>query len=292
MDITRPRTFRFALYEADELTGELRKHGRRLRLSGQPFQILLLLLDSRGELVTREQIRSQLWPDGTFVDFDHSLNSAVNKLREILNDSATNPRFIETLAKRGYRFLVPVEIVGEAPSAATAQPTQPAPPIEAVASGPASPPTSPGSKKSLLTAREDLPPLRPSQRVRIAFILAQVMYLAFYIAALANLEEIDELLRQSSAHSAALLTFVIATAAIGIPTRLFLLSAAALRVPRFSEKYLRLFPLLLLLDLAWALSPLLMVRHIGIGLALAAVAALLLLPFGQRTLVLMLAHPE
>src|SRR5438874_10205186 len=101
--------FRFGVYEADANTGELRKSGVRLRLQEQPFQVLLMLLERPGELVTREEIRQRLWPADTFVDFDHSLNTVINKLRETLGDSASNPRFVETLARRGYRFLASVE---------------------------------------------------------------------------------------------------------------------------------------------------------------------------------------
>src|ERR1700751_645931 len=101
--------FRFGVYEADARTRELRKSGLRLRLQDQPFQALLMLLERRGEVVTREELRQQLWPADIFVDFDHGLNTVMNKLRETLNDSAANPRFIETLARRGYRFLAPVE---------------------------------------------------------------------------------------------------------------------------------------------------------------------------------------
>src|SRR5215470_17086648 len=106
---TSNRVFRFGTFEADPRTGELRKQGRRLSLQGHPFEILVMLLERPGELVTRAEIRDRLWPEGTFVDFDHSLNTAVNKVRDALGDSAGNPRFIETLARRGYRFLAPVE---------------------------------------------------------------------------------------------------------------------------------------------------------------------------------------
>ena len=102
------RVVRFGPFEADAQTGELRKQGRKIRLQGQPFQILLMLLEHPGELVTREQLHQKLWPADTFVDFDHGLNNAVNRLREALNDSAERPRFIETLAKKGYRFIAPV----------------------------------------------------------------------------------------------------------------------------------------------------------------------------------------
>ncbi|HEX3435461.1 MAG TPA: winged helix-turn-helix domain-containing protein [Pseudacidobacterium sp.] len=103
-----PERFSFGLFEADLKAGELRKNGKRIRIQGQPFRVLAILLEHHGELVTREQIQQRLWGDNTTVDFDHSLGIAVNKLREALGDSADNPRFIETLARRGYRFIAPV----------------------------------------------------------------------------------------------------------------------------------------------------------------------------------------
>src|SRR5213080_3228334 len=99
---------RFGTFEVDVRSGELRKKGVRLKLQEQPFQVLKALLERPGEVVTREELRSQNWPADTFVDFDNSLNTAINKLREALGDSADNPRFIETLPRRGYRFIAPV----------------------------------------------------------------------------------------------------------------------------------------------------------------------------------------
>ena len=99
------RLVHFGPFEADFTTGELRKHGIRLKLQDQPFQILKMLLTRAGQLVTREEIRENLWPDGTFVDFDNGLNAAVNRLREALGDSAENPKFVQTLPRRGYRFI-------------------------------------------------------------------------------------------------------------------------------------------------------------------------------------------
>ncbi len=101
----RMRVLRFGPFEANFATGELRKHGIRLKLQDQPFQVLKMLLARPGELVTREEIRQRLWPSGTFVDFDNGLNAAVNRLREALGDSAEHPKFIETLPRRGYRFI-------------------------------------------------------------------------------------------------------------------------------------------------------------------------------------------
>ena len=104
-----PTVKRFGVFEADVRTEELRKEGLCLRLPGQSFQVLLLLLENPGEMVTREVLRKKLWPEDTFVDFDHGLNAAVNRLREALGDSADRPKFIETLPRRGYRWMVSVE---------------------------------------------------------------------------------------------------------------------------------------------------------------------------------------
>jgi DNA-binding winged helix-turn-helix (wHTH) protein/WD40 repeat protein len=99
---------RFGNFEVDLRAGELRKAGVKLRFSGQPFQVLTILLERPGEVVTREELQKRLWPD-TFVDVDHNLNTAINKIREVLGDSAESPRFVETLPRRGYRFVAPVE---------------------------------------------------------------------------------------------------------------------------------------------------------------------------------------
>src|ERR1700730_17089583 len=104
------RRFKFGVFEADLRTGELTRLGKRVRLQEQPFQLLAMLLEKAGELVTREELRNRLWPK-TIVDFDHGLNKAISKVREALGDSAENPRFIETVASRGYRFLADVVVV-------------------------------------------------------------------------------------------------------------------------------------------------------------------------------------
>lgn len=121
-DPSRAHVLRFGVFEVDLRAGELRKQGVRTRLQEQPLQVLLLLLARPGDVVTREELREKLWPADTFVDFEHSLNAAVKRLRDALGDSAENPRFIETLPRRGYRFLLPVEDPGRAPSLAPAAP--------------------------------------------------------------------------------------------------------------------------------------------------------------------------
>jgi len=103
------RSYEFGVFTVDLSGGELRKHGMRLKLQERPFQLLVCLLEKPGEVISRDELRQRLWPDGTFVDFDHNISSAINKLRTVLNDSASNPRFIETVGSRGYRFLADVK---------------------------------------------------------------------------------------------------------------------------------------------------------------------------------------
>src|SRR6516225_7343429 len=102
------RLLRFENFEVDLRSGELRKSGVKLRFGGQPFQVLTILLERPGDVVTREELQKRLWPD-TFVDVDHNLNTAINKIREVLGDSAESPRFVETLPRRGYRFIGELE---------------------------------------------------------------------------------------------------------------------------------------------------------------------------------------
>src|SRR5579859_315442 len=106
-----PKRLRFGVFEADLHVGELRKLGKRLPLQEQPFRLLAMLLARPGELVSREELRAKIWPQ-TIVDFDHGLNKAISKIRDALGDSAENPRFIETVARRGYRFLADVAVIG------------------------------------------------------------------------------------------------------------------------------------------------------------------------------------
>jgi TolB-like protein/DNA-binding winged helix-turn-helix (wHTH) protein/Tfp pilus assembly protein PilF len=108
------RRITFGVFDLDLATGELRKHGLRVRLQRQPFEVLAVLIDRAGDVVTREELQQKLWPANTFVDFDHGLNKAINKIREALGDSAEAPRFVETVARRGYRFLADVKVLAPA----------------------------------------------------------------------------------------------------------------------------------------------------------------------------------
>ena len=111
-------TLRFDDFELDVRAGQLRRRGVRLRLRGQPLQVLEILLEHAGDVVTREELQSRIWAADTFVDFDHSLHNAIARIREVLGDSAENPRYIETLPRRGYRYIGPVEDA-QAPPAST-----------------------------------------------------------------------------------------------------------------------------------------------------------------------------
>ena len=117
---------RFGVFELDLRAGELRKRGLRIRLQDQPFRVLAMLLEHPGELVTREELQKKLWPVDTFVDFDHGINKVINKIREALGDSAESPRFVETVARRGYRFLAEVKVDGKVADTASIPSIEPA----------------------------------------------------------------------------------------------------------------------------------------------------------------------
>jgi len=279
------RRYRFGAFEADASTGELRRQGIRIKLNAQPFQVLLALLDRPGELLTREEISRELWPDGTFVDYEHGLNSAVNRIREALGDTAGSPRFVETLARRGYRFVAPVERIGlhaDSPPATPMPPTTTSP--EQIAVAPEPEPKH-GLFSTILTTPEELPKASHSI-VQTLFVLLQLMYVAFYVGALANLPEIEDLFSPLPRESQFVMV-LITTAAILIPVRAFLISAVFFRPPRGREKLLRMWPVLLLFDELWSLSPFLLLHHLSVGLALACTALLVYSPFAQRSLILM-----
>ena len=119
-DSANHTVYRFGMFEANPETGELLRKGVRIKLQDQPFRLLNLLLKNPGEIVSRETVRQSLWPGNTFVDFDASLSVAVGKLRDALGDDADNPRFIETVPRRGYRFVAPVQQTNRSPELAIA----------------------------------------------------------------------------------------------------------------------------------------------------------------------------
>ena len=273
--------YRFGVFEVDTATGELRRHGLRVRLHTQPFQVLCLLLARPGEMLTREEICRELWPEGTFVDYEHGVNSAVNRLREGLGDKASSPRYVETLARRGYRFVAQVERVGEpvaGPFAAAAD--APGLPLAPIAE-----PDEAGLFDRVLARPEDLP--ASSRRVVVTlFVLLQAMYLGFYVGTLANLTEVADLVAELRMPQQVFAGLVV-TAALLIPVRVFLACGVLFRAPGLRARLLRLWPFLLAADLLWALAPFLLLHHISFGLALACTTVLVYAPFAQRSLVLM-----
>jgi len=191
-----------------------------------------------------------------------------------LNDSAAQPRYIETVSGKGYRFIAPVTLGMPAPEQEVAVPADVAPTPAA----------------TVLSAEHELPAARRTL-VRNLLLLVQAMYLAFYLVALANLREVDELFLEAKLlPPAVLMTILVTTAAGLIPVRLYLVAAVAFDLRQLSSQFAKLFPVLLLLDLLWALSPFLLVHYVSTGLALGFSAALVYLPFSQRSLILMYAR--
>ena len=286
------RRYRFGAFEADAATGELRRQGMLIKLSAQPFRVLLMLVERPGELLTREAISRELWPDGTVVDYEHGVNSAVNRIREALGDTAGNSRFVQTLARRGYRFVAPVERIGASEYPAAADGSGEMPETEPESANDAIASREPEGKLigRILASQEELP--RVSYPVvRTLFVLMQLMYVGFYVGALGNLGEIGDLLSPLPKATLTLRVLMV-TAAILIPVRAFLLCAVLFRAPGIREKFLSLWPFLLAFDVLWSLSPFLLLRHINFGLALACTTLLVYSPFAQRSLVLMGAGGE
>jgi DNA-binding winged helix-turn-helix (wHTH) protein len=261
---------RFGVFEADLESRELRKHGRRVRLQDQPFAILAVLLERPGAIVTREELREKLWPADTFVDFDHSLNTAINKIREVLGDSASSPRFVETVARRGYRFLADVQsdVQGDLRADVRSGSNVPA--------------------ATTMSTSADIRPELIVHRglVRALFALAQIMYFIFYVEALFHWHAVDRI-EVFNIGAPLVPVILIVTAAIGIPLRLYLLSAVGFDHQQLGTKFHKIFLGVLFLDLLWAIAPFLIVEKIGFGPAFGSTAALLYVPFAERTLVRM-----
>lgn len=270
------RLLRFGVFEVDLDAGELRKNGARVRLQEQPFQVLISLLQNSGQVVTRDQLREKIWPSDTFVDFDHSLNTAVNKIRESLGDSASSPRFVETLARRGYRFIAPVN-------------RGPALEVPAAENRDVSNRAEASAIDEIRLHPELQVPMPRRGLVRGLFALIQMMYLIFYVSGLAHLHDADRIASSFMPGWPTLLILgaVLVTGAVGIPLRFYLLSAVGFDFRGLDRTFSRLFPFVLALDELWAVAPFLLLPRIGAGLAFAATAALLYVPFSQRTLVRM-----
>jgi len=307
-----PTRIRFDGFDLDLRTGELRKDGRPIKLQDQPGKLLALLASRPGELVTRTEIEKALWREDEFVEFEHAVNTAMRKIRIALGDDLEKPRFIETLPRKGYRFIASVgsyaaggprgregeeasqqvqgfgnEIplwggsAGQAfenkPAMANAAPAEEAPKV------PAFPATNlTGPSPTRVEGDFSL----PRMLARLLFLTVQGGYLAMYCAALYKAEAIRGVLERVFGGPAAIVApLVLILAMCGIAVRLYLLSSVGLNHPAAGAKFRRLFPALFILDTLWAVSPLLLVRVIGLGLALGSIAPLAYLPFSQRTLI-------
>jgi DNA-binding winged helix-turn-helix (wHTH) protein len=257
----RGARLRFGEFVFDLRTGELRKNDQKIRLQDQPAKLLALLASRPGQLVPRVDIQKALWGEDRFVEFEHAINTAIKKIREAVEDDHGEPKIIETLPRKGYRFIATVEEVrDETPVSDTPSPVD------------------------ALSQEFSLPlPLTVS---RLLFVFIQVGYLALYCVALYYYENLDVVLRRTGLTPVSI-TFplVTITAMCGIAVRIYLLSAVGWAHPAAGRQFHRLFPLLLVLDGLWAMSPLLVYSSITLGIALPGVAGLAYVPFAQRTLV-------
>jgi cholera toxin transcriptional activator len=275
--------YKFDEFEADLRAAELRKNGNRLKLQLQPFQVLVALIELPQEVVTREELQQRLWPQDTFVDFDHGLNTAMVKLRDVLGDSASKPRFIETIAKRGYRFLGTADVIAEQP--ASTEPKNSVQ-LEVGAATVGNPNLQPASVPA---APDSGLPRTSRNTARLLFTSTQIMYLIFYLSALFRWENTYKAAFNTWGRAGATAFVVyLATSMVGIAVRLYLISATAMDYHLLGSKYRVLTPALFVLDMIWALSPLLIADRIGLGFALGACAALVYMPFAQRTLMKMM----
>ncbi len=301
---------RFESFELDLRTRELRKNGRVIKLQDQPGKLLALLACRAGQLVTREEIEKALWGEDEFVEFEHAVNTAMRKIRVALGDELEKPRFIETLPRKGYRFIAAVETLdGTAPQGRAGTDTvhpgeglQNKTPVQSCSAHEAT--DKPAETANALPEEPEVPASQaetlkmgvpsggetefrlPKPLARFLFLTVQAGYLAMYCAALYKAETVKDVLAGVfGAPGLMLFPLVVILAMCGIAVRLYLLSSVGLNHPAAGAKFRRLFPALFILDALWAVSPLLLVQTIGYGLALGAIAPLVYLPFSQRTLV-------
>jgi len=261
-----PSRLRFEQFELNTRTGELRKSGEKIRLQDQPAKLLTLLATHPGELITRVDIQKALWADGEFVEYEHAINTAIKKVREALDDDPAKPRLIETLPRKGYRFVAKVESIED---------------------------ETPVVRQETTPAQHSFTLPLPSKASRTLFVFIQAGYLAIYCTALYYIDRLEAPLTAAGLTPIWLSwNFIVITAMCGIAVRLYLLSAVGWAHPAAGSKFRLLFPVLLILDAFWAASPLLTVRAIGIGVALAGVAGLAYLPFAQRTLIQSIYPPQ
>ena len=262
---------RFEAFELNLLTGELHKAGSRIPLQDKPTRLLTLLANRHGELVTRDEIQRELWKDGEFVEFEHAVNTAIHKIRIALDDNIESPRIIETLPRKGYRFIAAVD------------------PLES--NGGSTPGPLPNGKDSQdkpLTPFEDDFVLPVSVNLcRLLFVLAQIPYVASYMAVFYNWNNLDPALTRTFDILPVVWsrTGLQVLALVGFAVRVYLIPLVGWGHTDAGPRYRKLFPVVMVLDALWAGTPLLIQRD-G-PMTLVAWAGLILmgwLVFGQRTL--------
>ncbi len=266
---------RFGNFELDCATAELYKDGRRLKLQDQPARLLVLLASRAGTLVTRADIQETLWADGQFVEFEHAINVAVKKIREALDDDPLKPRFIETVPKKGYRFIGAIEVE----PAELVQPPQPAPPAPVAGE--------PATDDEEILEREFV---LPAARARILFIAVQAVYLTIYGLALLHMHDVAVVLAETGIPWLAMRWRVGASASI--PVGLYLILTVGLGHPAAGMKYRRMLPYLMPWDWVWAPSPFLASSAIGAEWALVMSILLAYPPISQLILMRSIDHPR
>ena len=261
-DASSRSRIRFETFELNLLTGELRREGLRVPLQDQPTRLLALLANRAGELVTRDEIHRQLWKDGEFVEFEHAVNTAIRKIRVALEDNSDSPRIIETLPRKGYRFIAAVDVQ------------------ESV--GPVI--GNPSGNGSSQTEDSFVLPISVTL-CRVLFLLAQVPYVATYLATFYYWDSLDAALTR---------TFgsipvdwgrngLLLLALIGFTVRIYLIGLIGWAHTDAGARYRKLFPFLLPMDALWAATPLL-VHRVSLLLSWAGLILMAWLIFGQRTL--------
>jgi DNA-binding winged helix-turn-helix (wHTH) protein len=260
---------RFETFELNLQTGELSKAGSRVQLQDQPTRLLALLANRHGELVTRDEIQHELWKDGEFVEFEHAVNTAIRKIRIALEDDKEKPRIIETLPRKGYRFIAPVDVLEGNPASPPPSETQSAEPV------PAKRP--PNGENFVL-------PISVVS-ARVLFLLAQVPYVATYLATFYNWDNLDAALIRTFANVPVdwSRTGFQILALVGFAVRIYLIGLVGWGHTEAGPRYRTLFPFLLLLDGLWAATPLL-VQDLGPLVSWAGLILMGWLVFGQRTL--------
>jgi len=265
----RTSRIRFEAFELDLRTGELRKEGNRVQLQDQPTRLLTLLANHPGELITRDEIQRQLWKDGEFVEFEHAVNTAIRKIRIALEDNTDSPRIIETLPRKGYRFIATVDVLEAAPEVRSPSP-------EVVAS--------PSRVRTENDGDSFVLPISVNWS-RTLFLLAQLPYVATYLAIFYYWDDLDlALINTFSIPVTWSRPSLLILALVGFSVRIYLIGLVGWGHTDAGPRYRKLFPFLLVIDGLWAATPLLVHESFGPLISWAGLILMGWLVFGQRTL--------